>query len=206
MSRGKFITLEGGEGLGKSTNLEYVSGVIEQAGHRTVVTREPGGTPLGEAVRAILLGDHAIDPKAELLLLFAARAQHLREVIEPNLAAGHWVVCDRFTDASYAYQGAGRGLARGFVESLELHVQQGLVPDLTLLFDAPVEVGLARASTRGAADRFEREERAFFECVRQAYLEQARRHPERIRIVDASEPLAEVRASIVRQLDAWLHA
>jgi dTMP kinase len=206
MSRGKFITLEGGEGLGKSTNLEYVRGWIERAGHRAVVTREPGGTPLGEAVRAILLGDHAIAPKAELLLLFAARAQHLREVIEPNLAAGRWVVCDRFTDASYAYQGAGRGLARGFVESLEFHVQQGLVPDLTLLLDAPVEVGLARARTRGAADRFEREERAFFDRVRQAYLEQARRHPERIRIVDASEPLADVRANIDRQLNAWLHA
>ncbi|QSA97397.1 dTMP kinase [Methylococcus sp. EFPC2] len=204
MTRGKFITLEGGEGLGKSTNLAFVRDQVEKAGHPAIATREPGGTRLGEAVRALLLGSDAIDPRAELLLLFAARAQHIHEVIEPALAAGHWVVCDRFTDASYAYQGAGRGLERAFIESLERHVQAGLSPDLTLLFDAPVDIGLARVRARGESDRFERERVDFFERIRAAYLDQARRFPGRVRLVDASQPLASVQDAIARHLNPWL--
>lgn len=204
MKRGRFITLEGGEGLGKSTNLAFVRSLIEAKGYPVVTTREPGGTRLGEAVRAILLGSDAIDPHAELLLLFAARAQHVHEVIEPALAAGRWVVCDRFTDASYAYQGAGRGLERAFIESLEFQVQQGLSPDLTLLFDAPVDIGLARARGRGPSDRFEREQVDFFERIRAAYLDQARRFPDRIRVVDAALPLDSVQESLVSYLDEWL--
>lgn len=197
-TRGKFITLEGGEGVGKTTNLEYLRARIEAAGHRVVVTREPGGTPLAEAIRALLLApEHrGMSADCELLLMFAARAEHLSRRILPALQAGQWVLCDRFTDATYAYQGGGRGLPRERIAQLEDWVQGGLRPDLTLLLDVPVAVGLQRAGQRSAPDRFEQEAWEFFERVRQTYLERARAQPHRYGIVDASLPLAQVQAGL----------
>jgi len=193
--RGRFITIEGGEGGGKSTNLAHVRRALEAAGIDTVVTREPGGTELGEALRELLL-DHrrgGMAVETELLLMFAARAQHLAEVIVPALEAGRWVLCDRFTDATFAYQGGGRGVPAERIAALERWVQGPLRPDLTLLFDLPVAVGMARAGGREAApDRFEREESAFFERVRESYLARAAAEPERFRVIDASRPLNEV--------------
>ncbi|KAB2932292.1 MAG: dTMP kinase [Candidatus Contendobacter sp.] len=206
MASGCFITVEGGEGAGKTTQLEFMREYLEQAGCRMTLTREPGGTPLGEEIRALLLG-HRHDSMAlatETLLMFAARAEHLARVIRPALAAGRWVLCDRFTDATYAYQGGGRGLSPGRIAILEDWVQGGLRPDLTLVFDLPVAVGLERAGQRGAADRFEREEMAFFERVRAAYLDRARRNPDRYRIVDADRPIERVRAEVEAILAAWL--
>ncbi len=204
--KGCFITVEGGEGAGKSSNLDFVRRYLEQHGKRLVVTREPGGTSLGEAIRALLL-DHRnsdITKDTELLLMFAARAQHLAEVIRPALEQGKWVLCDRFTDATYAYQGGGRGIPRERIAVLEQWVQQGLEPDLTLLLDIPVQQGLERAGQRSAPDRFEREQIAFFERVRAAYLEQARRHPQRYRVIDASQPLEKVQQSLAEVLAEWL--
>lgn len=203
---GKLITVEGGEGAGKTTQLAFMRDYLERAGYRVVLTREPGGTALGEEIRALLLG-HRHDGMAlstETLLMFAARAEHLERVIRPALTAGHWVLCDRFTDATYAYQGGGRGLSPERVAILENWVQGDLRPDLTLLFDLPVAVGLARAGRRGAADRFEREEWAFFERVRAAYRERAGRNPDRYRIVAADRPVAAVRAEVETLLVAWL--
>jgi len=202
MTNAKFITLEGGEGVGKTTNLEFVRQFLESRGKRLVVTREPGGTRVGEQIRSILLGDHSISADAELLLMFAARAQHLSEVIFPALASGMWVLSDRFTDASYAYQGGGRGIDPSFIGELELRVQHQLQPDLTLLFDAPVEVGMARARKRGASDRFEAETLAFFERVRGAYLARAGRFPERIKNIDANRPLSVIQDEIAAHLEA----
>jgi dTMP kinase len=203
MRRGLFITLEGGEGAGKSTNLAYVHQRLAQAGQTVVVTREPGGTALGERVREILLHRHdlQITPEAELLLMFAARAEHLAKVIRPALAAGRTVLCDRFTDATYAYQGGGRGIPSQRIAAIEDWVQGGLRPDLTLLFDLPVETGRARASSRGSPDRFEQEDDAFFERVRAHYLTRAAREPQRIRIIDATAALERVQ----QQIDAILH-
>jgi dTMP kinase len=203
---GRFITVEGGEGVGKSSNLEYLRELLERHGLRVRVTREPGGTPFAEGVRRLLLDrDSAPMPDAaELLLMFAARASHLRDVIEPALAAGEWVVCDRFTDATYAYQGAGRGLGEAAVAWLEHWVQGERRPDLTLLLDAPVEVGMARADGRGARDRFEQEKQAFFERVRAAYLARAQAEPARFRVIDAARPLGEVQAAIRDSLEDWL--
>lgn len=201
MSRGRFITLEGGEGVGKSTNLAFVKDCLEGLGHRVVLTREPGGTAMGEQVRSILLEHGTVVPTAELLLVFAARAQHLEQVIKPALAAGSWVVSDRFTDASYAYQGGGRGIDNEAIGHLERLVQDGLQPDLTLLFDAPAAIGLARARRRGATDRFEAEDLGFFERIRAAYLERAKSAPRRIRLIDASLPLDEVQAQIRALID-----
>ena len=200
----RFITLEGGEGVGKTTNLDFIEQYLTTRGIDLVRTREPGGTRLGERIRGLLLDSGAMDCRAELLLVFAARAQHLAEVIRPALAAGRWVLSDRFTDASFAYQGGGRGLAVGAIGWLERFVQQELQPDLTLLLDAPVDIGLARARKRGAADRFEAEDLRFFEKVRAAYLERVALCPERIRRVDASGPLASVQAAIARHLDRLL--
>jgi len=202
MSKGKFITLEGGDGLGKSTNLAFVKECLERRGRRVIVTREPGGTPLGEQVRAILLGDGQVSPATELLLVFAARAQHVQDVIRPALENGDWVVSDRFTDASYAYQGGGRGIDADVIASLERYVQQELEPDLTLLFDAPVEVGLARAKRRGSADRFESEDLDFFRRIREAYLARALSVPQRIRLIDASQALPAVQDQILRCIEA----
>lgn len=195
---GLFITLEGPEGAGKTTNRDYLAAGLRAAGCEVVLTREPGGTPLAERIRELLLAPSS-EPMAvdtELLLVFAARAQHLAEVIRPALAHGAVVLCDRFTDASYAYQGGGRGVPEARIATLENFVQGDLHPDLTLVFDLPVEVGLARAAARGRLDRFELEGRAFFEAVRQAYLRRAAGDPARYRVVDAGRPLAEVQRSL----------
>ena len=199
---GLFITLEGPEGAGKSTNREYLAERLTSAGCDVLLTREPGGTPLAERIRELLLTPSA-EPMAadtELLLVFAARAQHLAQVIRPALAAGKVVLCDRFTDATYAYQGGGRGLSLERIALLEGFVQGSLRPDLTLVFDLPVEVGLARAAARGRLDRFEQEAQDFFEAVRQAYLARAPQTPARYRLLDAAQPLAAVQA----QLDGLL--
>ncbi|RLW70914.1 MAG: dTMP kinase, partial [gamma proteobacterium symbiont of Stewartia floridana] len=186
--KGRFITVEGGEGAGKSSNLDFIRNLLNSAGKQVVFTREPGGTPLGEAIRDLLLGHQhtGMADDTELLLMFAARAEHLQQKIIPALQQGQWVLCDRFTDASYAYQGAGRGLASDRIASLEQFVQGGLRPDLTLLLDLPVEQGLARAGQRSEPDRFEKQEMSFFEKVRAGYLEIAAREPHRVKIVDAS--------------------
>lgn len=187
-TEGRFITLEGIEGAGKSTALAILEEWIKSRGIALLTTREPGGTELGEALREMLLSHRHIGmcDAAELLLMFAARAEHLQRRIEPALRAGHWVLCDRFTDATYAYQGGGRGLDWARIEALENWVQGKRRPDRTILLDVPVELGLARAGQRSAPDRFERETVAFFERVRQAYLDIARRAPQRVLIVDAS--------------------
>ncbi len=197
-ANGLFITLEGPEGAGKSTNRDYLAELLGAAGREVVLTREPGGTPLAERIREILLAP-AAEPMAvdtELLLMFAARAQHLAQVVRPALARGALVLCDRFVDATYAYQGGGRGVPTARIATLEAFVLGDLQPDLTLVFDLPVEIGLARAARRGALDRFEQEQRAFFEAVRQTYLERAQAVPQRYRIIDASRSLAEVQADL----------
>lgn len=196
--RGLFITLEGGEGAGKSTAMTYVEKGLREAGVDLICTREPGGTRLGEQLRETLLApsEIGIDPLAELLMMFAARAQHLSECIVPALQRGQWVLCDRFTDASYAYQGAGRSLGDAPVSALEELVQGGFRPDLTLLLDVPAEIGLSRARGRGALDRFEQEDHAFFERVRQSYLSRARRSSGRYQIIDASAELTEVEGAL----------
>ncbi|MFB8831405.1 dTMP kinase [Azotobacter sp. CWF10] len=195
---GLFITLEGPEGAGKSTNREYLAEGLRAAGREVVLTREPGGTPLAERIRELLLApsSEAMAVDTELLLVFAARAQHLAAVIRPALARGAVVLCDRFTDASYAYQGGGRGVPEQRIAILESFVQGDLRPDLTLVFDLPVEMGLARAAARGRLDRFEQEGRAFFEAVRQAYLRRAASDPARYRVVDAGRPLADVQRTL----------
>jgi dTMP kinase len=200
MNKGSFITLEGGEGMGKTTNLQFIRGFLERNGKQVIATREPGGTPLGESIRSLFLGQVEVAPITELLLVFASRAQHLRDVIEPALRGGDWVVCDRFTDASYAYQGGGRQVSLDAIFRLEEMVQVGRKPDLTLLFDAPVEVGLARARQRGGSDRMEAEDLSFHERVRGAYLQLAGHYPQRIKIIDASRPLAEVQSAIADHL------
>ncbi len=205
-TQGRFVTLEGIEGAGKSTQLELVADTLRAAGHVVRVTREPGGTALGEAVRGLLL-DHAhtgMSADAELLLIFAARAEHLAKVIRPALAAGEWVVCDRFTDASYAYQGGGRQLGFERVAVLENWLQGDLRPDFTLLFDVPVATGLRRAGRRaGESDRFENETLAFFERVRRAYLALAEAHPERFVLIDAEATLEEVAANVRTRVGAF---
>jgi dTMP kinase len=195
---GLFITLEGPEGAGKSTNREYLAERLRAEGIEVLLTREPGGTPLAERIREVLLtpGDEVMNADTELLLVFAARAQHLAEVIRPALAKGVVVLCDRFTDSTYAYQGGGRGLSLERIATLETFVQGDLRPDLTLVFDLPVEVGLARASARGRLDRFELEGRGFFDAVRSAYLKRAEADPQRYRLIDAAQPLAQVQQSL----------
>lgn len=203
MPRGRFITLEGIEGVGKTTHGPFITERLRARGHDCVLTREPGGTMLGEALRAVLLDPAlpAMAPLTELLLLFAARAEHLARVIEPALAAGRWVVCDRFTDATFAYQGGGRGVDARAIATLEQLVQGDLRPDLTLLFDAPVALALERTGSRGGADRFERERHDFFEGVRGAYLARAAAEPARFRLVDAGGTLEAVRAALGEVLD-----
>jgi len=204
--RGRFITIEGVEGGGKSTNLDHVRRCLEQAGKAVLMTREPGGTPLGEEIRAVLLSHthDGMSEDAELLLMFAARAEHIARVIRPALAAGTWVLCDRFTDATYAYQGGGRGIDTQRIAAIETWVQGDLRPDLTLILDLPVEQGLERAGKRSGPDRFEREDVAFFERIRQAYLFMAQARPERYRVIDAGQPLAAVQAQIDQVLAAFL--
>ena len=198
MKKGLFITLEGIEGVGKSTHAVFITELLQNNGHEVTLTREPGGTGTGEAIREILL-HHKVENIAdvtELLLIFSARAQHLDEVIRPALAKNTSIVCDRFTDATYAYQGGGRGLGKDKVRLLEDWVQEGLKPDLTLLFDAPVATGLSRAKKRSTADRFESETIAFFEQVRSTYLDIARAEPERVYVIDAAQSLQQVQADI----------
>ncbi|MBC3458646.1 dTMP kinase [Pseudomonas mosselii] len=195
---GLFITLEGPEGAGKSTNRDYLAARLREQGVDVVMTREPGGTPLAERIRELLLApsEERMAVDTELLLMFAARAQHLAEVIRPALARGAVVLCDRFTDATYAYQGGGRGLPVERIAILEAFVQGELRPDLTLVFDLPVEVGLSRAAARGRLDRFEQEGQAFFDAVRQAYLQRAGQQPQRYRLLDAAQPLSAVQQAI----------
>ena len=205
---GLFITLEGPEGAGKSTNREYLAERLREQGIDVLLTREPGGTPLAERIRELLLdpSDESMAADTELLLVFAARAQHLQQVIRPALARGCVVLCDRFTDATYAYQGGGRGLSVERIAQLEQFVQGELHPDLTLIFDLPVEIGLARAAARGRLDRFEQEGRGFFEAVREAYLQRAAQAPQRYRVLDAGQSLAQVQADIDILLPSLLEA
>lgn len=203
MTRAMFITLEGGEGAGKTTSIAFVRAFLEQAGKKVLVTREPGGTPLGEKIRSLLLeGREDMRADSELLLMFAARAEHLARVVKPALAAGTYVVCDRFTDATFAYQGGGRGVPATRIAALEEWVQQGLRPDLTLLLDIPVDQGLQRAGQRSAPDRFEREAHEFFERVRQSYLAIAAREPQRVKIIDASKDITQVEQQLRAVLES----
>ncbi len=201
-TRGLFITVEGGEGVGKSTNIAFLRAWLEERNIPVLLTREPGGTPLAEEMRQILLRveSEPIDSITELLVMFAARRQHVVEVIEPALSAGQWVISDRFTDATYAYQGGGRGMDSAGIAQLEKLVQGDLRPDYTLLLDAPVATGLARAVDRGELDRFEREQLAFFERVRSAYLDRAFSEPDRFEVILADRPLAVIQ----QDLDAFM--
>ena len=203
---GRFITIEGGEGAGKSTAQAYIAKKLEQSGHSVVCTREPGGTPLAEAIRHALLSLEGEAPveMAELLLVFAARAQHLAKVIEPALAAGQWVICDRFTDATFAYQGAARGLPLEVISKLESLVQGERRPNAVVLMDLSPEIGMARARARGALDRFEQEDIAFYDRVRAGYLSRAMVLPAQYSIVDASQPLEAVQHDLSHLIDGWL--
>lgn len=210
MKKGLFITLEGGEGAGKSTQMAFVQQMLQQsldtAGKKLHVTREPGGTDLSEQIRGLLL-DHrqtAMDSDTELLLVFAARAQHLAQLIRPALDAGEWVLCDRFTDATYAYQGGGRSIDMARIALLEDWVQGSLRPDLTLLLDLPIDVGMARAGQRGELDRFEREKVDFFEKVRQTYRDRAAAEPERFRVIDAAQGIEQVQQQLTAVLSPFL--
>lgn len=206
MKRGNFITFEGTEGVGKSTQLKHAEDWLRSRGIDVVVTREPGGTPLAENIRELLLAprEEPVDDVTELLLIFAARAQHLNTLILPQLKAGRWVLCDRFTDATYAYQGGGRGVSRKQIAILENLVQDALRPDHVILLDAPVEVGMSRARKRGELDRFERETVAFFERIRDTYRERAVCWPERYHVLDAAQSLEAVSDNLSRTLQSIL--
>ena len=206
--RGKFITIEGTEGVGKTTNIQFIHSWLHSKQLAYLCTREPGGTPLAEQIRELLLAprEELVCDTAELLLMFAGRAQHLNQVIEPALEEGAWVLCDRFTDATYAYQGAGRGMGTSLISELELIVQGSLRPDLTLILDIPVEVGLKRASERSAPDRFEQEKTEFFDRVRNGYLQIADQHPDRCVVIDASQPLDEVQRELSIALEAFWYS
>ncbi len=201
--RGRFITVEGVEGAGKSTHIDAMRAHLESRGVTVRVTREPGGAPLSESLRELLLdpANLGMDADTELLLVFAARAEHLAKVIRPALTAGDWVLCDRFTDATYAYQGGGRGIDPARIAVLENWVQGDLRPDLVIVLDIDPEAGLARAATRGDKDRFEREEAAFFRRVRENYLERAKAAPDRYRIIDAGAAQESVRERILKALE-----
>lgn len=208
MQKARFITLEGVEGVGKSTNISFIADHLRAADIDVVQTREPGGTAIAEKIRGLLL-DHNQEKlcnDAELLLMFAARAQHINQVIRPALEAGKWVVCDRFTDATYAYQGGGRDFSQQSIAWLESFVQNTLQPDLTILLDLPVAIGLERAAKRSEPDRFESEQKVFFEKVREAYLARARNDKKRFNIISAAPPLADVQADIANSLTALIKA
>ncbi len=199
-TRGKFITLEGVDGAGKSTHLQFIADAVGAGGRHVVVTREPGGTPLAEKLRKAIL-EEAMDPVAATLLVFAARSDHVAKVIRPALQAGSWVVCDRFTDATVAYQGAGQGVALDLIERLGVAAHQGLAPDRTLVFDVAYDVARQRLAASGKKlDRFESEDRAFFDRVRNAYLERARAEPARVRVIDASGDQAQIRRALEKHL------
>jgi len=205
--RGRFITLEGIEGAGKSTQIAPLAELLRARGLEVLTTREPGGSPLAERLRALLLDpdNQGMSETTELLLMFAARSDHLEHCIRPALAAGHWVLCDRFTDATYAYQGGGRGIDPARIGLLETLVQGELRPDLTLVFDLPPKLGLGRAKSRaGRVDRFESESRRFFEAARAVYLERARANPERYRVIDATAPLEAVTLAVAAELNAFV--
>lgn len=206
MSAPRFITLEGLEGAGKTSRWVELKAYLERRGKTVCVTREPGGTALGERLRELLLAadQDPMAPLTELLLMFAARSEHVTRVILPALAAGHWVLCDRYVDASYAYQGGGRQLGVAPVAALEALLPERARPDLTLLLDLPVEIGLARVNRRGSADRFEQETVAFHQRVRDAYLARARQSPQRYRIIDATAHPDEVRTAIERAVEGLL--
>jgi len=206
MRAGKFITIEGGEGAGKTTNLSFITAQLTSHGIDFIVTREPGGTRLAEAIRTLLLSEHEekVCEMTELLLIFAARAQHLDQVIHPALNAGKWVVSDRFTDATYAYQGGGRGLSETTIAQLEHIVQGSLRPDLTLILDLAPEIGLERARKRATLDRFEREKLDFFDRVRDAYRKRVSAEPQRCVLLDASQALEHVQGAILRALEPLL--
>ena len=204
--RGKFLTIEGTEGVGKTTNIEFIKQWLDANQISFVNTREPGGTPLAEEIREVLLSnrDEKVCSKAELLMMFAGRAQHIDQVIEPELVQGNWVLCDRFTDATYAYQGAGREMGNQLIAELETMVQGTMRPDLTLVLDVPVELGLERAGKRSQPDRFELEKTDFFNRVRQAYLSMAQQNPQRYKIIDASQSLDTVQQQIADTLNKFL--
>jgi dTMP kinase len=204
--RGKFLTIEGTEGVGKTTNIEFIKQWLDGNQISFVSTREPGGTPLAEEIREVLLcnRNEKVCSKAELLMMFAGRAQHIDQVIEPHLARGNWVLCDRFTDATYAYQGAGREMGSELIAQLETMVQGSMRPDLTLILDVPVELGLERAGKRSEPDRFELEKNDFFNRVRQAYLRMAENNPQRYKIIDASLSLDDVQQQIADNLSRFL--
>jgi dTMP kinase len=206
MKRGKFITLEGGEGVGKTTNLRFIQGYLQQQNISVTVTREPGGTTLAEKIRQLVLDadSEKVAETSELLLMFAARAQHIQHVIAPALAQGNWVLCDRFTDATYAYQGGGRGVSIETIAWLEQLVQGELRPDLTLLLDAPIEIGMERAQKRGAFDRFEVEKISFFTRVRDMYLSRAAQQPECIKVIQAHQSLANVQQDIIEVMQQFV--
>jgi dTMP kinase len=203
MARGKFITVEGVEGVGKSTNVDFLAAAIKAQGFDVICTREPGGTPMAERIRQMLLehGEEPLPDIAELLLFFAARSLHISNTIRPALDAGKWVICDRFTDASRAYQGSGRGLDMQRINLLADWVQEDLQADMTLLLDAPAEIGMQRAEQRGATDRLESEQISFYKRIRAGYLALAEANPERFVVVDAARPLQDVQASIAVALD-----
>lgn len=207
MTQGKFITIEGVEGVGKSTQLAFLQEHLRALDIDFILTREPGGTFYSEKIRSVLLevSDEPLAPVAELLLIFAARAQHLDKLIKPTLAKGIWVLCDRFTDATYAYQGAGRKLGHELVARLETLVQGELRPDLTLILDLEPEIGLQRAAERGQLDRFESEHLDFFKRVRDCYLEMAANASERYRVIDAGQSVATVHANLIASVNDWLH-
>ena len=198
--------MEGAEGVGKSTNIGFVTQYLEKRGIEYVLTREPGGTQLAERIRDLLLAVHEepMSGLTELLLVFAARAQHLDKIIEPALATGKWVVCDRFTDATFAYQGAGRGLSMETIDQLQSMVQGDLRPDLTIILDLDPEIGMQRASNRGELDRFEREQQSFFRDVRQGYLDIAQAEPDRCTVIDASKALEDVKRNLLTVIEQRL--
>jgi len=198
ISQAKFITLEGSEGVGKTTSLNFIKDFIEAKGHKVLVTREPGGTPLAEDLRATLLSNRVekIEPDTELLLMFAARCQHVNQVIKPALESGSWVLSDRFIDASYAYQGGGRGIDFNRIKQLEEWSLAGFKPDMTILLDMSVEEGMARTRLRGKPDRFETEKMDFYQKIRDAYLERARQDSDRIHTLDAAPAIDEVQRSL----------
>jgi dTMP kinase len=204
--RGRFVTVEGIEGAGKSTQMDVIRQYLEERGIRVVMTREPGGTPLSEAVRTLLLDsdNRGMSPDTELLLVFAARAEHLDKVIRPALESGDWVLSDRFTDATFAYQGGGRGIEAARIATLEEWVQGRLRPDLTLLLDVPVEAGMSRIAGRGQPDRFEREDREFFQRIRNSYLQRAAAEPQRFRCIDAGAPVQQVSREALAAVEALL--
>jgi len=205
---GKFITFEGGEGVGKSTNIEFCRNLLQQQGIDVIVTREPGGTEIAEIIREELLKkphQERMSDITELLLVFAARAQHIEALIKPALARGSWVLCDRFTDSTIAYQGFGRGLEIKLIDQLKLIAQQGIEPDKTFLLDAPVDIGMGRARSRGPADRFEVEQLDFFNRVREGFLSIASSSPERVEIVDAGQVLCEVQSDLQTAINLLLN-